>query len=376
MLANEWAAKGGNAHVNAIAPGYVATNNTVALREDPARNAAILERIPAGRWGDPADIGGPDAFPCSEAALHPGCGAQFGWRLACPLNVSPDERPHRIMALSTSGSAPFSGRMGRSTPWRTIAVSGGDWGRHLGFAAIAAHARRAHAEGRRPYRAGTRAQERGGPPVKVGREEMAARENRGAVLALMADLATWIVILTVTEKGCCHEPAIGAPDLVPPDIAHEIAEPLPISAPGFLVRAFAMRRGAACTPKKPGDPTPRFADRDGWQPELPPRILGTLVEVFAAGRAMPGLVLAVAAWMRSVRGVDEAGAQIEVKSPLAGRLRALSDGADRTTETVSALLVAGEVFPRDLAALRCSPGRWPRPMNAFSPLVHGQQWRR
>ena len=54
LMANEWAAKGIN--VNAIAPGYIATNNTEALRNDPARNQAILERIPAGRWGDPDDI--------------------------------------------------------------------------------------------------------------------------------------------------------------------------------------------------------------------------------------------------------------------------------------------------------------------------------
>lgn len=53
-LCNEWAPKGIN--VNAIAPGYISTNNTEALRNDPARNQAILERIPAGRWGDPSDI--------------------------------------------------------------------------------------------------------------------------------------------------------------------------------------------------------------------------------------------------------------------------------------------------------------------------------
>ena len=68
VLANEWAAKGIN--VNAIAPGYIATNNTTALRADPDRNRAILDRIPAGRWGDPADIGGTAAFLCSEAARY------------------------------------------------------------------------------------------------------------------------------------------------------------------------------------------------------------------------------------------------------------------------------------------------------------------
>jgi 2-deoxy-D-gluconate 3-dehydrogenase len=67
-LANEWAALGIN--VNAVAPGYIATNNTTALREDEARNAAILERIPAGRWGDPEDIAGTAAFLCSPAARY------------------------------------------------------------------------------------------------------------------------------------------------------------------------------------------------------------------------------------------------------------------------------------------------------------------
>jgi 2-deoxy-D-gluconate 3-dehydrogenase len=66
LLACEWAGKGLN--VNAIAPGYVASNNTQALRADPARNDAILARIPAGRWGEPADIGGAAVFLASSAA--------------------------------------------------------------------------------------------------------------------------------------------------------------------------------------------------------------------------------------------------------------------------------------------------------------------
>ena len=66
LLANEWAAKGIN--VNAIAPGYIATNNTAALQADETRNRQILERIPEGRWGDPADIGGAAVFLASRAA--------------------------------------------------------------------------------------------------------------------------------------------------------------------------------------------------------------------------------------------------------------------------------------------------------------------
>lgn len=67
-LANEWAGKGVN--VNAIAPGYIATDNTEALRTDPDRCTAILDRIPAGRWGDPADFGGPAVFLASEASNY------------------------------------------------------------------------------------------------------------------------------------------------------------------------------------------------------------------------------------------------------------------------------------------------------------------
>ena len=66
LLANEWAAKGIN--VNAIAPGYIATNNTAALQADEVRNKSILDRIPAGRWGDPSDLGGAAVFLASRAA--------------------------------------------------------------------------------------------------------------------------------------------------------------------------------------------------------------------------------------------------------------------------------------------------------------------
>ncbi len=65
-LANEWA--GRNVQVNAIAPGYIATDNTTALRQDPVRNPAILARIPAGRWGDPDDLAGAVVFLASPAS--------------------------------------------------------------------------------------------------------------------------------------------------------------------------------------------------------------------------------------------------------------------------------------------------------------------
>jgi len=67
-LANEWASRGIN--VNAIAPGYMATDNTAALQADPDRNAAILARIPANRWGFPDDMAGPVVFLASSASNY------------------------------------------------------------------------------------------------------------------------------------------------------------------------------------------------------------------------------------------------------------------------------------------------------------------
>lgn len=67
-LSNEWAGKGVN--VNAIAPGYIATDNTQALQDDPVRAEQILARIPAGRWGDPSDFKGPAVFLASDASNY------------------------------------------------------------------------------------------------------------------------------------------------------------------------------------------------------------------------------------------------------------------------------------------------------------------
>jgi 2-dehydro-3-deoxy-D-gluconate 5-dehydrogenase len=66
LLANEWAARGVN--INAIAPGYIATDNTAQLRADAGRSKAILDRIPAARWGEPSDIGGAAVFLASPAS--------------------------------------------------------------------------------------------------------------------------------------------------------------------------------------------------------------------------------------------------------------------------------------------------------------------
>ncbi len=68
LLANEWAKH--DINVNAIAPGYMATNNTQALREDAARSKEILDRIPAGRWGLPSDLAGPVVFLSSPASSY------------------------------------------------------------------------------------------------------------------------------------------------------------------------------------------------------------------------------------------------------------------------------------------------------------------
>jgi 2-dehydro-3-deoxy-D-gluconate 5-dehydrogenase len=68
LLANEWAKHGIN--VNAIAPGYMATDNTAALRADEDRSSEILSRIPAGRWGTPSDMAGPIVFLASDASRY------------------------------------------------------------------------------------------------------------------------------------------------------------------------------------------------------------------------------------------------------------------------------------------------------------------
>lgn len=68
LLANEWSNQGIN--VNAIAPGYMSTDNTAALRADPNRSQSILARIPAGRWGEPSDLQGAVVFLCSQAANY------------------------------------------------------------------------------------------------------------------------------------------------------------------------------------------------------------------------------------------------------------------------------------------------------------------
>ncbi len=412
-----------------------------------------------------------------------------------------------------------------------MAASGGDWG-IVGVSLVRPDQRDRLAPQDFAYTAvelGPRGETR--RIVSVIEDVLVAREDPGAVLALMADPKVRIVTLTVTEKGYCHEPATGALNAAHPDIVHDLAHPdAPRSAPGYLVRALQRRRAAGLRPftvlccdnlpengrvvrgvvldlarridpaladwiaaegrfpatmvdrivpatseadidrlaratgvldaapvmhepfrqwvveddfvdgARPdlaaagvelvADVTPfehmklrclngthsalaylgylaghetiaetvadpvfaRFVRRlwtaeilpgltappgvdlaahaealfaryanpairhrtwqiamDGSQ-KLPQRLLGTIAENLAAGRPIDGLALAVAAWMRYVGGTDERGAPIDVRDPLADRLRALSDAAPTPDARVAALLGVREVFPADLAA--------------------------
>ncbi len=415
-------------------------------------------------------------------------------------------------------------------------ASGGDWG-IIGVSLQSPATRDALAPQGGAYTALELAPEGARPRrVEVISAVLVAPENPQAVLDALADPAVKIVSLTVTEKGYCHEPSSGALNRAHPDIAHDIANPLPRSAPGFLVRALQARRAAGLAPftalsldnlphngavlrgvvlalaqeidpalaawiaaegrfpasmvdrivpaTKPEDITrvaaltglhdaapvahepfrqwvieesfvggarpdwaaagaqmvadvtpyehmklrmlngthsalaylgylaghetiaatmadpvfagfaerlwrdeiipvlqpppgadlaayaqalarryanPAIAHRtwqiamDGSQ-KLPQRILATLAETFAAGRAAPpGLVLAVAGWMRYVGGVDEQGAAIEVKDPLAAQLRAASEAAGGAAAKVAALLSQGAVFSPAMAAALQAP---------------------
>ena len=93
-LANEWASQGIN--VNAIAPGYMATENTAALRNDPVRSRQILERIPSGRWGEPAMLRAPPFFCAHRRAtmfMVTFCG---GWRMDGTVRVNGRDRSFRM----------------------------------------------------------------------------------------------------------------------------------------------------------------------------------------------------------------------------------------------------------------------------------------
>ncbi len=117
-LCNEWAPHGVN--VNCIAPGYTATDNTQALRDDPDRSKALLERIPAGRFADPSEIAGAAVFLASDAAsLLPWQCGHRRWRLACTLrediwNNHFKAKPRWSPPRATASAAPAPRRLPRA----------------------------------------------------------------------------------------------------------------------------------------------------------------------------------------------------------------------------------------------------------------------
>lgn len=364
--------------------------------------------------------------------------------------------------------------------------------------------------------------------ITVLNDVLVAPEDPGAVLSAMTEPGVRIVTLTVTEKGYCHNPATGKLNLEHPDIQHDLSHDLPVSAPGFLVRALARRKAAGTAPftvltcdnlpnngrlvremvlqlarridpeladwiaaegKFPStmvdritpatteadiarvstltdtpdaapvlhEPFSQWAVEDDfvggdrpdlgaasvelvadvtahedmklrmlngthsalaytgylaghetiadtvadpdfaayaralwseispavtapqgvslsdysdalmdryansairhrtWQiamdgsQKLPQRLLGTVRDNLDAGRPVKGLCTAIAAWMRYVSGTDEAGQAIDVRDPMADRLRELAQSHDNPADIVAALLSVEEIFPRDLA---------------------------
>lgn len=409
-----------------------------------------------------------------------------------------------------------------------MAASGGDWG-IVGVSLKNPRTRDALAPQNWAYTSVTLAEnDESTKVIDVLENVLVAPENPAAVLEAMADPGVRIVSLTVTEKGYCHNPATGVLTVDHPDIAHDLQQEMPRSAPGFLVRALARRRAAGVPPftvlscdnlPENGalvrqivldfahliDPTlaqwigengrfpatmvdritpattsadiarvtavtglydsapvlhepfrqwviednfvrdmrpdfnavgvemvkdvsrfeqmklrmlngshsalaylgylaghetisdtvadPAFATyvrqlwaeimpvvrapqgfdlqvyaqalmeryanpkirhrtwqiaMDGSQ-KLPQRLLGSLEANIAAGKPVPGLCLAVAAWMYYVGGIDQTGQPIDVKDPMAEKLRAISDASTTPADKVAALLSLSEIFPIELA---------------------------
>lgn len=416
-----------------------------------------------------------------------------------------------------------------------VRISGGDWG-IIGVSLQSPATRDRLAQQDFVYTMVTQGPDGGETfrKIEIVQDVLVAPESPEAVLTWMADPAIRIVTLTVTEKGYCHDPATGNLNFGHPDIVHDLENPLPKSAPGFLVRALQRRRDAGqppftvltcdnlpengrlvrravldlagridpalagwvaaegrfpatmvdrITPATKPEDIDRLAQKIGYRDEapvmcepfrqwvveddfvpaygtharpdlaaagaemvadvtpyenmklrmlngthsslaylgylaghetiaetvadpvfaafvkrlwrqeimpsftapegvdleayadalferysnpairhrtwqiamdgsqkLPQRILGTISDNLDAGRACPGLMLAVAGWMRYVGGIDEKGQPIEVKDPLAPQLRALSDAAQTADEKVAALLGCRDVFSARLAA--------------------------
>lgn len=421
-----------------------------------------------------------------------------------------------------------------------VRISGGDWG-IIGVSLQSPSTRDKLAPQDFVYTAVTQDADGGETfrKVEIVQDVLVAPEDQEAVLTWLSNPAIRIVTLTVTEKGYCHDPATGTLNFDHPDIAHDLENVLPKSAPGYLVRALQRRRDAGQSPftvltcdnlpengklvrravldlagrfdpaladwiaaegrfpstmvdritpaTKPedierlaqkigyrdeapvlcepfrqwvveddfvpaygadarpdlaaagaemvvdvtpyenmklrmlngthsslaylgylaghetiaetvADPVfagfvkrlwreeimPSFAPPEGvdleayagalferysnpsirhrtWQiamdgsQKLPQRLLGTIADNLAAGRSCPGLMLAVAGWMRYVGGVDEKGQPVKVKDPLSKRLRELSDAAETPDQKVAALLTVREIFSAQLATELAAP---------------------
>lgn len=443
------------------------------------------------------------------------------------LYMAPENRPKP--GIVHLGLGAFYRAHGAVYTSEAIAKSGGDWG-IVGVSLVRPMQRDLLAPQGFAYTALELAPEGEIPRViDVITDVLVAREDPEVVLQAMSDPAIRIVTLTVTEKGYCHEPSTGALNRSHPDVVYDLANDLPRSALGYLVRALQRRRDAGVSPftvlccdnlpengkvvrgvvlelaeiidpnladwiatngafpstmvdrivpaTKPEDieklsektgvldvspvmhepfrqwviednfvnndrpdygavgaqmvsdvtafehmklrclngthsslaylgymagheticdtvsnsefaayckhlwdaeiipclTAPEGADlheyaqalfdrysnpairhltwqiaMDGSQ-KLPQRILGTIAENLEAGRDCSGLILAVAAWIRYVGGVDESGATIDVRDPLADRLKQVSDGASDAAGKVDALLLVGEVFPKNLS---------------------------
>jgi fructuronate reductase len=444
------------------------------------------------------------------------------------LYVGPESRPRP--GIVHLGLGAFYRAHGAIYTSEVIKKSGGDWG-IIGISLVRPIQRDLLAPQGFAYTALELAPEGEIPRViDVITNVLVARENPEAVLQVMSDPAIRIVTLTVTEKGYCHEPSTGVLNRSHPDVVYDLANELPRSALGYLVRALQRRRDAGVppftvmccdnlpengkvvqgvvleladlidpaladwianngafpstmvdriVPATKSEDVERLAEKTGvldlspvmhepfrqwviednfvnndrpdygvvgaqmvldvtpfehmklrclngthsalaylgylaghetiydtisntdfaayclhlwdaeiipcltapegadlheyaqalfnrysnpairhltWQiamdgsQKLPQRILGTIEENLAAGRDCPGLILAVAAWMRYVGGVDENGAPIDVRDPLADRLKQLSNSADNAAGKVDALLSVGEVFPNALSS--------------------------
>lgn len=166
-----------------------------------------------------------------------------------PVNrLARSAKPRPGVGIVHLGIGAFYRAFGAVYVAEAMAAKGGDWG-IIGVSLQSPATRDALAPQGWAYTSVTLGPD--GPKtqmIEVLQNVLVAPENPAAVLAAMADPAVKIVSLTVTEKGYCHNPATGRLNADHPDIQHDLKNPLPRSAPGFLVRALAARRAANTAP--------------------------------------------------------------------------------------------------------------------------------